>query len=175
MLNKPPNFLVTGTPGTGKTSICQQLIEQLNDNYVYLNIGDYVKEHNLYEDYDNERDCHILDEDALIESLNNYISRESKSLILDYHGCDLFEPEWLKGIFVLRTTNDELYKRLEARNYSASKITENLECEIFQTLLDEARESFSEEDVEIIELQNNTEADQINNITEIMNWIKSKN
>ena len=104
------------------------------------------------------------------------MNKENKSLILDYHGCDLFKPEWLDAIFVLRTSNGELYKRLEERNYSAAKLNENIECEIFQIILEEAREVFEEEDnVEIFELTNDNEEDQFNNVDKILNWIKSKN
>ena len=38
---------------------------------------------------------------------------------------------------VLRTKNDVLYGRLESRNYLANKITENVEAEILQVVLDE--------------------------------------
>lgn len=174
MIIKPPNFLVTGTPGTGKSSICRKLLEQLKDQYVYVNIGDYAKEHRLLEEYDEERDCHVLDEDALVEKLEEYINAQSKGIIFDYHGCDLFPTEWFQAIFVLRTSNDELYRRLQARGYSESKLSENMECEIFQVILDEAREAFGDDDVEIAELQNTTEQEQANNVESILNWVRSK-
>lgn len=174
MIIKPPNFLVTGTPGTGKSTICRKLLEQLNEHYVYVNIGDYAKEHELLEEYDEERDCHVLDEDALVAHLEDHINKQSKSIIFDYHGCDLFPFEWFQAVFVLRTSNDELYRRLEGRGYSESKLSENLECEIFQVILDEAREAFGEEDVEIVELQNTTEQEQANNVDSILNWVRSK-
>ena len=175
MIIKPPNFLVTGTPGTGKSSICSLLLEQLKDRYVLLNVGDYAKEHRLLEEYDADRDCHVLDEDALIAHMQEHISKQSKGIIFDYHGCDLFPADWFQAIFVLRTSNDELYRRLQRRNYSEGKLSENLECEIFQVILDEAREAFDEEPVEIIELENNSEQDQASNVEHILSWIRSKN
>ena len=175
MIIKSPNLLVTGTPGTGKSSICSKLLEQLKDRYVLLNVGDYAKQHQLLEERDEERDCDVLDEEALIAHLQEYINKEAKSIIFDYHGCDLFPAEWFQAVFVLRTSNDELYRRLEARSYSESKLKENVECEIFQVILDEAREAFEEDEMKIVELENNTEQDQVRNVEAILDWIKSKN
>ena len=35
--------------------------------------------------------------------------------IVDYHGCDFFPERWFDIVFVLRTDNGLLYKRLEER------------------------------------------------------------
>lgn len=170
-----PSILVAGTPGTGKSSLCQELISQLKDDYIYVNVSAYVKEHKLYDDYDQERDSFVLNEDALIDHLEEFLKGQNKSVIFEYHGCDLFEPDWFQGIFILRTSNDVLYDRLKARGYAENKLQENLQCEIFQVILDEAREAFGdEEDIEIIELQNNTESDREQNINTILQWIETK-
>lgn len=149
-------------------------MEHLRESHVYLNVGDYVKEHRLYEDYDDERDCYVLNEDALVDHLDERIKQESKSLVLDYHGCDLFLSEWFEAIFVLRTTSDLLYRRLEDRDYPESKISENVQCEIFQIILEEARDAFEDDNIEIIELQNDNDQDQIDNVDKILHWIRSK-
>jgi adenylate kinase len=39
--HKVPNILVTGTPGTGKTTLCQLLNESLS--FTYLNLGKIIK------------------------------------------------------------------------------------------------------------------------------------
>ena len=36
------NILITGTPGTGKTTLCQDLMEDLSD-YRYINLGEFAK------------------------------------------------------------------------------------------------------------------------------------
>lgn len=43
---------------------------------------------------------------------------------------------------MLQADNGVLYDRLEARQYSQAKITENVECEIMMVLLSEAHESY---------------------------------
>jgi len=35
--------------------------------------------------------------------------------IVDYHGCDFFPERWFDIVFVLRTNNTTLYKRLEQK------------------------------------------------------------
>ena len=64
-----------------------------------------------------------------------------------------------------------MYERLEKRSYSQRKIQENVQCEIFQTILDEARDSYKPEIV--IEMNSNTPDDMEKNLNQIQTWIKN--
>ena len=55
------------------------------------------------------------------------------------------------------------------RGYNQKKLTENIECEIFQTILEEAKESYQPEIVH--ELRNNTLEDFELNINQIEQWV----
>jgi len=55
------------------------------------------------------------------------------------------------------------------RGYSSKKLQNNIECEIFQTLLEEAMESYDNNIVN--ELRNETYADMERNITQISAWV----
>lgn len=55
------------------------------------------------------------------------------------------------------------------RNYNQRKITENIECEIMQVVLDEARESYAEEIV--IELPSNDINDMESNVERVRQWV----
>lgn len=71
---------------------------------------------------------------------------------------------------VLRTNSTTLYDRLRARNYPESKLQENLDCEIMEVLLEEARESYNDEIV--VELQSNDAEDIESNVERITIWIE---
>lgn len=90
--------------------------------------------------------------------------------LVDYHGCDFFPERWFDIVFVLRCDNTILYSRLEKRGYPLKKIQENVQCEIFQTILDEATESYKPEIV--FTLQSDTPEQMESNIEQIKAWVK---
>lgn len=57
------------------------------------------------------------------------------------------------------------------RGYDEKKITENIEAEIMQVVLEEARECFSED--KILELNSNSLHDMENNVARLRAWIES--
>ena len=63
MTKKLPNILITGTPGTGKTTTAGLVSEA--SGLKHLNISDMVKAEKLHEGYDQEFDTYILDEDKV--------------------------------------------------------------------------------------------------------------
>ena len=72
---------------------------------------------------------------------------------------------------VLRTDSASLYDRLKARDYPEKKLQENMDSEIMEVLLDEARCSYDEEI--IVELQSNKAEDIEANVERIETWLKS--
>lgn len=83
-----------------------------------------------------------------------------------------FPERWFDLVVVLRTSNDVLYPRLEARGYNAKKVTENIEAEIFQVVRDEAMESYKEEIV--WELNSNTVEEMEENTERVLAFIRNK-
>nr|CAB3220767.1 adenylate kinase isoenzyme 6-like [Phallusia mammillata] len=161
-----PNILITGTPGTGKSTLSQELAS--NTQLRMVNVGEVAKENQLFLGFDEKLQCPILDEDRLIDELEEQMAEGGN--IVDYHSCDFFPERWFDIVFVLRTDNSILYERLQRRSYNEEKIKNNIECEIFQTILDEARESYKSDIVH--ELQSNTPENMENNVDEIVAWCK---
>lgn len=62
-----PNILVSGTPGTGKTTTSSALAEATQLRHI--NVGELVKDKNLHDGWDDEHDCYIINED-LVTLLN---------------------------------------------------------------------------------------------------------
>lgn len=54
---KRPNILITGTPGTGKTTTAESIAE-LTD-LKHFNVGEFVKAHACHEGYDEEFDTYV--------------------------------------------------------------------------------------------------------------------
>lgn len=161
------NILITGTPGTGKSSICEKLLPML-PNFEYINVGEFASERQLYSDYDEELECHILDEDAVLENLKPIMEDETGGIIVDYHGCDFFPKEWFDAVFVLRTSTTPLFDRLSDRGYSQKKLDSNVESEIYQIILDEAKSTFER----VYEFKNDGPTDMEENIDRIRDWIE---
>lgn len=162
-----PNILITGTPCTGKTTLAVELASRAN--FKHTNVGDLAKANNLFDGYDEEYDCQVLDEEKVLDEMEDEMAEGG--VVVDYHGCDFFPERWFDIVFVLRTDNTVLFDRLRGRDYNQKKIEDNLQCEIFQTILDEARESY---DVNIVhELASNSSEDLENNLEQIVRWIET--
>lgn len=161
-----PNILITGTPGTGKSTLGAELATRTGLKYV--NIGDVAKLNELFDGYDDEYQCPILDEDRVLDELEDQMSAGGN--IADYHSCEFFPERWFDIIFVLRTDNTILYERLENKGYTGKKLQDNIQCEIFQTILEEARDSYKAEIVH--ELPSNTPDDMESNLERIILWVQ---
>lgn len=162
-----PNILVTGTPGTGKTQTSKLIAEVTG--LQHINVGDIVKEHGFFEYKDEDFDSYILDEEKLLDYLESIMSKGGN--VVDFHSNELFPERWFELVLVLRTDTNVLYDRLVDRAYNDKKRDENIECEIMQVVLEEARESYDENIVH--ELASNTIDDLNNNVSRVKSWIEN--
>ncbi|RKO91722.1 AAA domain-containing protein, partial [Blyttiomyces helicus] len=160
-----PNILVTGTPGTGKTTTAE--LAAIATGLVHVEVGKLVKEKALHQGWDDEFQSWLLDEDKVVDELEAQM--QAGGVIIDHHGCDFFPERWFDLVVVLRATNEVLYPRLEKRGYSAKKIDENIEAEIMQVVLEEARESYRAEIV--VELTSESVAEMEQNVQHIEEWV----
>lgn len=62
-MKQRPNILITGTPGTGKTTTCDLLASATGLRH--RNIGDLVKDQELHNGWDEEFECWVIDEDKV--------------------------------------------------------------------------------------------------------------
>ncbi|KAI8066777.1 AAA domain-containing protein [Gongronella butleri] len=162
---RKPNILVTGTPGTGKTTTSEMIAEATG--LQHINVGDLVKAKQFYEGYSEEYDTHILDEDKLLDELEDMV--KEGGAVVDYHTCELFPERWFDLIIVLRAQTHVLYDRMVQRGYNKKKLDENMECEIMQVVLDEARESYAPEIV--VELPSDSVDDMESNVDRVKQWL----
>lgn len=67
-----PVIIITGTPGTGKSTHAQLLADESPIPLKHINVGKMVKEQGLHEGYDDEWQSFTVDEDKV--SIRNLIS-----------------------------------------------------------------------------------------------------
>ena len=121
---------ITGTPGTGKTSVSAILRQRGHD---VLDMTQYIKDNGLREEYDAERDTYDVD----VERLNDYLA-DYDNVIFEGHLAHFMDVD---SVIVLRCHPDVMKGRLEARGYSEEKVSENIQAEVLDVILFEAVES----------------------------------
>ncbi|KAI3400186.1 hypothetical protein diail_4071 [Diaporthe ilicicola] len=166
MARSLPNIIVTGTPGTGKTTHCEVLAEKTG--LKHMSVNQIVKERECHEGWDDEYQSWIVDEDKLLDVIEEQC--KAGGCIIDWHACDLFPKSWIDLVVVLRVDSAVHFDRLKARNYPEAKLQENIDSEIMEVLSQEARESYDEEIV--VELQSNTTEEMETNMERIEAWLK---
>lgn len=169
-------ILISGTPGTGKSTILQKIQERYPQVQI-LNISELVKRERLYDGHDSEFDTLIINDRKTQKRLRKLIPemRKRSSVLIECHSLGLFDEDDLEGlvdrVVVLTCSTEILYDRLEARGYSKKKIEENMECEIMRVCADESREIFRGEGV-VQEMKNDTKEDQKTVLNGIMKLLQ---
>ena len=150
-LSKDTVIFISGTPCTGKTTVASDLNDYLSSNGFHsrlIKVNDFAIENDLVLGEDPDKLYKVIDIDGLNESLNEEIDQNSNCiLIVEGHLSHLCEGA--DKMIVLRLNPSILKGRLEERNYSASKIQENLEAEALAVCSAEAYEIYGDEVSEI--------------------------
>ena len=123
---------LTGTPGTGKTTIAR-FLEEKDVRIVY--IKELAESHDFIESYDETRKSSIIDVDAVDKYLNSSFSSDEQ-VIIESHLAHLLSI--VDQVMVLRCHPQTLRNRLLKRNWTWQKIRENLEAEMLDVILCEA-------------------------------------
>ncbi len=118
---------LTGTPGTGKTSLASELRRRGHD---VLDLKEHIISNGLREDYDAERDTYGVDIDRLADSL-----KDAEHEFIEGHLAHFLSPEM---VIVLRCSPTVLSQRLKARGYDDGKVRENVEAELLDVILCES-------------------------------------
>jgi adenylate kinase len=180
-------LLLTGTPGTGKTTISHLLAEKLGCHLVDIN--HLVEEKRIYTGLDPEKDFKIVDMEVLEGELFKIVGEENigvhkknsskdscinssktSCIIIEGHLSHYFPQADL--VVVFRTEPHTLEERLKKREWKESKIRENLEAEALDICTWEAYQIHGTK-VHEVETTNTTPEEAINIISEIINGKKS--
>lgn len=142
---------LTGTPGTGKTSIADELQRR---GVPVIRATDTVGPYRM--GADPERDTEIIDEERWVAEWN------VTEGVVEGHMTHLLPAD---RIVILRCRPDILQQRLVERGYPEDKIRENVEAELLDVILIET--------VEIHEPEKIYEIDTTSrDVTETTDWIQ---
>lgn len=115
---------VTGTPGTGKTTAT----ECVETDLPVVHLNDLIREEDLYESVDEERDSLVADLDAVENRL-------PEDALVESHLAHRLDAD---RVVVLRCRPDVIEARLRERDEPAATVEENAESEALDVILAEA-------------------------------------
>jgi adenylate kinase len=146
---------LTGTPGTGKTSI-SKLLNKNNIDIIHLN--NVIAKHKSIFKMDHKRKTKIVDIDKLNKIIGEIINKNNL-IIIEGHFSHLLK--YIDKVIVLRCHPSELKIRLNNKNWNKYKIKENIEAEILDIILCECISKYSKNNI----FEINTTGMKINEIS----------
>jgi len=154
---------LTGTPGTGKTSVAEIL---KNKGFTIIDLNKLACDKIFLIGKDYKRDSNIVD----LKKLNKYIFDNysgAETVIIEGHLSHLLEC--VEKIIILRCNPEILKRNLSKKDWSQEKIKENIEAEILDIILCETVEIHQEKNIFEINVTGKTIEKIVDMIIEIIN------
>ncbi len=132
---------LSGTPGTGKTSVGAVLTSQ---GYTVVSLHRFAKEHHCTAGIDAKRNSELIDMGKLDKAIQKNFPAD-ELVFFDGHIGHLLKT--MEKVIILRCHPQELERRLRKKKWKAKKRRENVEAEILDVILCEAAERHPSEDL----------------------------
>lgn len=131
-------IIITGTPGTGKTTLAKALARKLK--HLYLNEHEFCRRKGIGR-FDKKARELVVPIARLEKALRGLLKKE-KNLVLEGHLlCEARLP--VDAAVALSCGEKELEKRLRKQGYNEEKILDNLCCEALQYCWRRAKKNFA--------------------------------
>jgi len=153
---------ITGTPGTGKTTISKLLKDE---GYEVIDFKKVAIANNFLIGKDKKRDTLIVD----IKKFDKYAKENYKQeniIFIEGHLSHLLKS--VDKVIVLRCHPEELKKNLSKRKWNENKIKENLEAEILDIILCEALDLHKSRNIFEIDITGKSTKDVFSSVMEIV-------
>lgn len=137
------HIAITGTPGTGKTTVAPLVADQLG--YELVDLNQFIEDHDISDGYDEDRNSAMVDTDTLNETLEQQLADDT--VVIEGHLAHFLDIADL--VVVLRTDPNELEQRLEQKDWNEEKIEENVMAERLDNILQEAANLHTETTFEV--------------------------
>jgi adenylate kinase len=159
-------IILSGTPGTGKTTIANLLCKELNA--IIIDLNKEVIENNFFT-MDLDRETKIAD----VEKLKSHVVKkikesELKYIIIEGHYADIIPDDLVHHAIVLRTHPETLKRRLKQKGFSNGKIRENLQAEILGDCSSHAIDSYGMNKIHELDTSNASIEDSVQKIISIV-------
>jgi adenylate kinase len=154
---------LTGTPGTGKTSVATVLEKQ---GFVVVSLHALAQENRCICGIDKKRDSQLVDIDKLDKVIRKSFTTDEIVFFEGHIGHLLLTME---KVIVLRCHPKKLKKRLLKKNWSSQKTKENIDAEILDVILCEAVEYHPMENIFEIDTTNRTIKEVALSVVKIVN------
>lgn len=128
---RPYGIVVTGTPGSGKTTISKALVREMHVKYISLT--KLVIHKRLYATVDQRRRTKVVDLRRTRAWLRQSLSKNQAVTIIDTHIPDAIPREFVRRVLVVRCHPSVLEQRLRKKGWRTAKIRENVLAEILDS------------------------------------------
>jgi broad-specificity NMP kinase len=132
-------IVITGTPGSGKTTIAIALSKRLNKSKL-ISVNQVVKEKRLFSSYSKDG-ARIVKLNGLKKELEKRIAASKGTVILDGHLLCELRISGATAI-VIREHLSTLKSRLLKRGYSIGKVRDNIVSEAIDYCGEKARQNY---------------------------------
>ena len=134
-------IIITGPPGTGKTTVTKILKNKINAKLISIN--SLLESYDLTLGTDEVRGYKIVDTIEMIPIVNK-IRKECGDNLLIFEGHLAQDYPSSDMVVVLRCNPDILKKRLDSRNWPEKKVKENVSAEILGVCTSESYETYGD-------------------------------